>query len=782
MEYIVVVDWMKRHKVFSVVIALLLVIFSVLINKSYIAAWGVKLWFEEQGSEINIDDLTIHLWRGELELKGLSATDTKGRLLAINQLNAQWKWGKLWDKHLHLDGIQLNGLTLDIEAETGVPKFIGPINLAQLSSQSATTATTSEPQKQTQMPITIGAVGVEALKVCYKDEQLTYAAIGLPLASSHLTEKLDICLNWQTLVLNTLLEVAGDARFDMRGDIALEKLQINHQADQNILALDKIELDSISLTPEKIVLTELFLSQLTTLSTSPDGQLADLGGSLEAIHLEKFNFINETAQLSTEQLKLDNLRLMQRASDDKIHILSHINSINLKQAKLIDKTVEFAELILDEIGLLDDLKQDVTEQEEKRYLAGLKQLSFAQLKLADNLLMLDQIGLDGLQLDISVDNSGTNLTQWLKPQPTEVVTQSSATAEDEKVTEKTQGFASHIGNIRLTGESNIRLNDNTGEKPTQHTVSAIELDVSNFVFSEKKAEKAKVVLSAKVGNGGELSANGSFVPLLNQPEIDLKGKLQSIDMVNLTNYSARFTGYRVDSGQLNLDYKINLNDNKIDAEFNSLLEKFNLASLQQHEKSDLNEELGVPLPMALNLLRDSDDNIELKIPLKGDADSPDFSIASVLSIVVVKAIKNAVIYNYSPLGMLTLASGILDLATALRFEPVVFDYGSSQLSNHSTQQLDKVAQIMQSKPKVKFLICAQATQADWPKLSGTEKQPVTEKTVIDNQQLLDIAQQRQDKTIAYLVDKYQITPDRLLGCNIKIDPNKAAKATVSLSI
>ncbi len=67
--------------------------------------------------------------------------------------------------------------------------------------------------------------------------------------------------------------------------------------------------------------------------------------------------------------------------------------------------------------------------------------------------------------------------------------------------------------------------------------------------------------------------------------------------------------------QLNVVYDFKLKDNRVDSNLKSLLEKFNLAELQKHEEHELNAELGIPLPMALDLLRDSDDNIELEVPV-----------------------------------------------------------------------------------------------------------------------------------------------------------------------
>jgi len=185
--------------------------------------------------------------------------------------------------------------------------------------------------------------------------------------------------------------------------------------------------------------------------------------------------------------------------------------------------------------------------------------------------------------------------------------------------------------------------------------------------------------------------------------------------------------------------------------------------------------------MALDLLRDSDDNIELEIPVTGDINAPDFSISDIISTVTFKAIKNAVIYNYSPLGMFSLAAGIFDLATALKFDPIEFEYASVELNQGAKEQLDKVAKLMAEKPKVKFLVCAVATVNDWAALNPLK----SDKDIVppvDTQIILDIAEKRQKTVIDYLLNVGQIEGSRLLTCNTKLNKSEASKAIVELSI
>ena len=243
---------------------------------------------------------------------------------------------------------------------------------------------------------------------------------------------------------------------------------------------------------------------------------------------------------------------------------------------------------------------------------------------------------------------------------------------------------------------------------------------------------------------------------------------------------------------MDVDFEVEINNGQIDSNFALLLKKFELGKLQQHEQSAANNELGVPLPVALNLLRDNNDNIELSIPINGDLNKPDFSLSSVISTVTFKALKTAVIYTYSPLGMLSMASGLVDLATALRFKPLVFAPGKLELDDTAKAQLDKAGQVLGKKSKVDLVLCANATLQDLPVVSIVDGKGKTvivphkggAQAISDTQRkiLLDTARKRHRAAQAYLVDTYGIAAHRLLLCNVKFDKKADSKPIVGVSI
>lgn len=191
-------------------------------------------------------------------------------------------------------------------------------------------------------------------------------------------------------------------------------------------------------------------------------------------------------------------------------------------------------------------------------------------------------------------------------------------------------------------------------------------------------------------------------------------------------------------------------------------------------------------------MRDNDDNIELTIPITGDLNKPDFSLSGVISTVTFKSMKNAVIYTYSPLGMLSVGSGLVDLATALRFKPLAFAPGELVLDDTAKAQLDKAGKVLSKKSKVDLVLCANATLQNLPVVSvvnGEGKTVVVPhkggvEALSDEQRkmLLDTATKRHSAAQAYLVDKLGIAAHRLLLCNVKFDKEVGGTPLVAMSI
>ncbi len=789
------VNWMKQHKLLGFIGTLVFVIATGIVCNSYITAWVLKNWLEKQGSTVELDDLTLSLWNSQLDINRLKAVDVDGNFLSLGHFTLNWSLDDIWDKKLHLSNITIDGIELTTVGERLKPKTIGSINLEALLANTTKAEFKQEESSPSvnEWSVEIGTIGISKFDICYQDGFLSFANLGLPV--SHGTEKLAVCLDWENLLLNTAIKINPEGTAEMAGDIALNSFNIRDNQNRNLLQVSGLELKSMMFNSEKTSANNFSIKNLKALSQETNSMISDHGISLKQLDLKGIEWLSEEEQLKFENLITHDFGVLTRASDNKIHELTTIKLAVVDDVKLAGKNVSIKSIVINGMQAFENL--EIEKQADS--LLALKQMKFDKLNVTEDIVNLDSILLSGLILHVVSNEAGLNLDNWLPHLQTDDNSKVEKISEAGTPEANKSGATININNFALGDDSIIDFVDFSTGKAVLHQLSELVLSVEDIHLAEGTQQRASIKFKSKIGNNGSITGVGEFVPSNMDPEINIVGELKNINLINLTEYSARFVGYRIDSGNLNVGYEFLLKDQKIDAKFKSLFEKFNLANLQLHEKSELNEKLGLPLPLALDLLRNSDDSIELNLPVSGDVNDPNLSISGIVSTVTFKAIKNAIIYSYSPLGMLSVASGIFNLATALRFEPLTFAYRSTELSTESKKQLKKLAEIMKKKPKIKILICSVATELDrvvveplskpvepTPKSAEAPLKADVEQsnivTEIELGELLELAMSRQKNAIDYLVDIHQIEPTRLLECNVKLSENKTRPAQVELSI
>ena len=141
----------------------------------------------------------------------------------------------------------------------------------------------------------------------------------------------------------------------------------------------------------------------------------------------------------------------------------------------------------------------------------------------------------------------------------------------------------------------------------------------------------------------------------------------------------------------------------------------------------------------------------------------------------------------------------------MRLDPVIFAPGSATLEDSALQYLERVAELMKNRPKMRVNLCGKATETDRVALSGKKsaapepqkspagrsgkepqgtqavKTPEPEESALDDS-LRSLASQRALAIMAHLVNQNGIERRRLFVCSPEIDTGSDAKPRVELLI
>ena len=363
--------------------------------------------------------------------------------------------------------------------------------------------------------------------------------------------------------------------------------------------------------------------------------------------------------------------------------------------------------------------------------------------------------------------------------------------------EAAKPFRVAVSSFRLDGENSIRFYDGSIDPAANLNIRPVILTLDDLDTADSSGP-VKFDLKVGLGEVGKIEANGAMTPDAVTPSGNMTASIQAVDLVPFDTYSQRFIGYRLATGKVDYNADITIDKGEIDATTDVILTNFAMERLSTEEKSELTEQLGVPVNTAISLLRDPDNAIRLKIPITGNLSSPSFGIGDAIRKATVNAMKNSVAAVFKPIGLVLGAAG-----RSTKFDPVVFANGSSELSPEGIDQLAKVAELLRKRPKVNIRVCGIATRSE-KKAAGvipplisvddpdaailldpnkpSEPKPATEESMPGDEGLRELATARSQAVRTYLADDQEINRDRLVECAPRIEVEPDAKPRVSIGL
>ncbi|MDQ6981421.1 MAG: DUF748 domain-containing protein [Mariprofundus sp.] len=329
------------------------------------------------------------------------------------------------------------------------------------------------------------------------------------------------------------------------------------------------------------------------------------------------------------------------------------------------------------------------------------------------------------------------------------------------------------------------------------TLKIMRLNLTPLDSSGKRP--GKLELRAQIGKAGTLIAQGSINPVAGSRfSADMHVVLKDGNLSRLSGYVEADFGRSVKTGQFNLDSDIRIHHNKIDAKNKMLIRKLELGGSKQADKAGKKISLagGMSIDMALDMLRNNDGNIELKVPVSGPLGDPDINFGNIINKALLTSLSTgAMTYAaliLQPYGSIILAAdlarGFIEDAVTPKLTPIGFDERVVNLSPQMADYIAKIATLMEKKglrlqvcgfgTRIEGEVVMQPVSADHPEQANAMAS--VGKPVLEDTQLLELAQKRSDAVMAALRE-HKIAAKRLFICRPQIDEsNKEAQPRVEL--
>jgi len=314
-------------------------------------------------------------------------------------------------------------------------------------------------------------------------------------------------------------------------------------------------------------------------------------------------------------------------------------------------------------------------------LVSWKQLSLTgiDLKTSPASLVVREVGLSSFASHVSVNAKGvSNLGAMVRKK----------TKESPEPAGKTRSAPMKIA-IGRVSLKNGRFTFTDRSVSPGYSTALTNIGGSITGLSSEEFRKANVTLNARLDNQAPISITGSINPLKQDLFVDLTARLDNIELTPMTPYSGKYLGYAIEKGKVSLNLKYLIDKKKLDSHNDVLVDQFTFGG-----QVDSKDATKLPVRLAVALLRDRNGNIDLRLPVTGRTDDPDFHIGKIIVKILVNILEKAAT---SPFALLeALYPGAAELGN------VEFDPGKAALTEDARKKISELAKILNERPLLKL--------------------------------------------------------------------------------
>ena len=218
----------------------------------------------------------------------------------------------------------------------------------------------------------------------------------------------------------------------------------------------------------------------------------------------------------------------------------------------------------------------------------------------------------------------------------------------------------------------------SGFKTNINNLNGSLLGVSNV-----PGQYATIALDGTVDKSGSLRARGqaAFEDPRRNSDISLSFKNVALNSIN--SYAMTFAGYQIDDGRIDVDLRYTAKEGQLLGKNRFVIRKIKLGEEVPDFKG-----IKLPIRLAIAVLEDSDGMIDVNIPIKGNVDSPEFSVGHLFWQALRNVLSSIVTAPFRALASLFGEEGLDGIYTAA---------GESVITPPEQEKLEKVSKLLEKK-------------------------------------------------------------------------------------
>jgi hypothetical protein len=262
-------------------------------------------------------------------------------------------------------------------------------------------------------------------------------------------------------------------------------------------------------------------------------------------------------------------------------------------------------------------------------------------------------------------------------------------------------------------EGNVRFVDHTTTPAYSEELSRLAMTVRPLTNAEGRAT---VTVQGIVGVDAALELRGEVAPFDRPFFLDVRGELRSFAVPRTNPYLQRFLDWIARRGELTTRVHYRVEDNELTATNEVTVQRLDVEPAGGDQRPD--RLVGLPLGLAVALLKDARGEIRVTVPVSGELGSPEFSFGDAIRQALKNVLGRAVTAPFRAIGSLFRRDDgtVQDVA----IEPVTFPPGSAVITPDAAAHLQRVADFLRASPYVRLTLQPAVSDEDLRALRAQE--------------------------------------------------------------
>jgi hypothetical protein len=210
-----------------------------------------------------------------------------------------------------------------------------------------------------------------------------------------------------------------------------------------------------------------------------------------------------------------------------------------------------------------------------------------------------------------------------------------------------------------------------------------QLNGSLLGVSNVPGQYATIALDGAVDKSGSLRARGQAAFEDPRRNSDVSLNFKNLPLNSINSYAMSFAGYQIDDGRIDVDLRYTAKEGQLLGKNRFVIRKIKLGDEVPDFKG-----LKLPIRLAIAVLEDSDGMIDVNIPIKGNVDSPEFSMGHLFWQALRNVLSSIVTAPFRALASLFGEEGLDGIYTAA---------GEGVITPPEQEKLEKVAKLLEKK-------------------------------------------------------------------------------------